>query len=82
MEELCWCPDKLFYLHKDTDIKVNCNITYYLAYCELPDHKLVLGEGQAMKWFTVTEVMHLDNICRPSELRLIIKKAHKRIKSL
>ena len=82
VEELHWCPNKFFYLAKDTDKMTNCNINYYVVHCELPDHKLVLGEGQAMKWFTIKEVMDLDNICRPNVVRTLIKKANNRIKSL
>ena len=82
VEELHWCPNKFFYLAKDTDKTTNCNINYYLVPCELPDHKLILGEGQAMKWFTVQEIMNLDSICRPNVVRAMIKQAHKHIKIL
>ena len=82
LEELHWCPNKFFYLAKDTDKMNNCNINYYLVHCELPDHKLILGEGQAMKWFTIQEIMDLDSICRPNVLRIMIKQAHKHIKTI
>ena len=51
----------------------NCNINYYVVHCELPDHKLILGEGQAMKWFTIQEIMDLDSICRPNFVKTLIK---------
>tara|TARA_B100000315_G_scaffold174372_1_gene162782 strand:+ start:647 stop:1090 length:444 start_codon:yes stop_codon:yes gene_type:complete len=82
MEELSWCPNKFFPLSKDKDKMTNCNINYYLVHCELPDHKLILGEGQEMKWFTVQEIMDLDSICRPNVLRTMIKQAHKHIKTI
>ena len=82
VEELFWCPDKLFYLAKDTDKKVNCSINYYIVYCGAPENRLVLGEGQAMGWFTIKEVMDLDNICRPKIVRSLIKEAHNCINSL
>jgi 8-oxo-dGTP pyrophosphatase MutT (NUDIX family) len=80
LEELHWCPNKFFYLAKDTDKTTNCNINYYLVPCELPDHKLILGEGQAMKWFTINQIMDLNSICRPYILRKIIKQADSLIK--
>ena len=82
VEELFWCPDKLFYLAKSTNKKDNCNITYYIVHCETPEKRLILGEGQAMKWFTIQEIMDLDSICRPNILITMIKQAHNRIKSL
>ena len=80
VEELHWCPNKFFYLTKDTDKMTNCNINYYLVHCELPDHKLILGEGQAMKWFTINQIMDLNSICRPYEIKKIIKQADSLIK--
>ena len=80
LEELHWCPNKFFYLEKDTDKTTNCNINYYLVHCELPDHKLILGEGQAMKWFTINQIMDLNSICRPYVLKKIIKQADSLIK--
>ena len=80
LEELHWCPNKFFYLAKDTDKTTNCNINYYLVPCKLPDHKLILGEGQAMKWFTINQIMDLNSICRPYILRKIIKQADSLIK--
>ena len=82
VEELFWCPDKLFYLAKDTDKKVNCSINYYIVYCGAPENRLVLSEGQDMGWFTIKEVMDLDNICRPKIVRSLIKKAHNYINSI
>ena len=82
LEELHWCTNKLSFLAKDTDKMTNCNINYYLVHCELPDHKLILGEGQAMKWFTIQEIMDLDSICRPNFVKTLIKQAHKNIKTL
>jgi len=52
-EELCWHPDEIQFLDKSRDEKVNCNITYYLARCDVPADKLMLGEGQAMGWFSI-----------------------------
>ena len=80
VEELHWCPNKFFYLAKDTDKMTNCNINYYLVPYELPDHKLILGEGQAMKWFTINQIMDLNSICRPYVLKKIIKQADSLIK--
>ena len=80
LEELHWCPNKFFYIAKDTDKTTNCNINYYLVHCELPDHKLILGEGQAMKWFTINQIMDLNSICRPYVLKKIIKQADSLIK--
>ena len=80
LEELHWCPNKFFYLAKDTDKTTNCNINYYLVPYELPDHKLILGEGQAMKWFTINQIMDLNSICRPYVLKKIIKQADSLIK--
>ena len=79
-EELSWFPEKLFYLAKSKDSKFDCINTYYIAHCEVPEHSLVLGEGQAMRWFTIGEVMGLDNI--PDILPTMIKQAYSHIKSL
>ena len=79
-EELSWFPEKLFYLARSKDSKFDCINTYYIAHCEVPEHSLVLGEGQAMRWFTIGEVMGLDNI--PDILPTMIKQAYSHIKSL
>ena len=80
MEELSWFPEKLFYLVKSKDNKANCINTYYMVHCEVPEHALVLGEGQAMEWFTIDDVMKFTNI--PDIVVLMLKKAHKHINSL
>ena len=80
MEELSWFPEKLFYLAESKDNKVNCNITYFLTQCLEPQHNLVLGEGQAMEWFTIDDVMELTDIS--DTVVQILKKAHKHINSL
>ena len=82
LEELHWCPNKFFYLAKDTDKTTNCNINYYIVYCGAPENRLVLSEGQAMGWFTIKEILDLDNICRPKIVRSLIKKAYNCINSL
>ena len=79
-EELSWFPEKLFYLAKSKDNKFNCFNTYYVAHCEVPEHALVLGEGQAMEWFTIDDVMKLTNT--PDMVVLMLKKAHKHINNL
>ena len=60
-EELCWHPDEFQFLDKSIDEKVNCNITYYLARCDVSADKLMLGEGQAMGWFSSEEISGLSN---------------------
>ena len=60
-EELSWRPDEYFPLGKSQNKKTNCNITYYLIHCEAPEGSLVLGEGQAMDWFTLEEILTLSN---------------------
>ena len=82
LEELNWCTNKFSFLAKDTDNMTNCKINFYLVHCELPDHKLKLGEGQAMKWFTIQEIMDLDSICRPNFVKKMINQVHKHIKTL
>jgi len=72
-EELSLHPDELFFLDKFTNKKVNCNITYYMVNCEAPEGSLVLGEGQAMDWFTLEEVLGLSNT--PGEIKSIIRQA-------
>ena len=79
-EELSWFPEKLFYLAKSKDNKFNCINTYYMVNCEVPEHALVLGEGQAMEWFTIDDVMELTDIS--DTVVQILKKAHKHINSL
>ena len=79
-EELSWFPEKLFYLAKSKDSKFDCINTYYIAHCEVPEHALVLGEGQAMEWFTIDDVMKLTNT--PDMVVLMLKKAHKHINNL
>ena len=79
-EELSWFPEKLFYLARSKDSKFDCINTYYIAHCEVPEHALVLGEGQAMEWFTIDDVMKLTNT--PDMVVLMLKKAHKHINNL
>ena len=79
-EELSWFPEKLFYLAKSKDSRFDCINTYYIAHCEVPEHALVLGEGQAMEWFTIDDVMKLTNT--PDMVVLMLKKAHKNINNL
>ena len=79
-EELSWFPEKLFYLAKYKDSKFDCINTYYIAHCEVPEHALVLGEGQAMEWFTIDDVMKLTNT--PDMVVLMLKKAHKHINNI
>ena len=79
-EELSWFPEKLFYLAKSKDSRFDCINTYYIAHCEVPEHALVLGEGQAMEWFTIDDVMKLTNT--PDMVVLMLKKAHKHINNL
>ena len=80
IEELSFCPKKYLYISTSIDTSTNCSIKYYLVYCNLPDNKLILGEGQAMKWFTINQIMDLNSICRPYILRKIIKQADSLIK--
>ena len=79
-EELSWFPGKLFYLAKSKDSEFDCINTYYIAHCEVPEHALVLGEGQAMEWFTIDDVMQLANT--PDMVVLMLKKAHKHINNI
>ena len=79
-EELSWFPKELFYLAKSKDSKFDCINTYYIAHCEVPEHALVLGEGQAMEWFTIDDVMKLTNI--PDMVVIMLKKTHKYINNL
>ena len=72
-EELCWHPDKLQFLDKSRNEKDNCNITYYLARCDVPADKLILGEGLAMGWFSSEEISGLSNT--PGGIKSIINKA-------
>jgi len=70
-EELCWHPDEFQFLDKSR--KFNCNITYYLARCDVPADKLILGEGQAMAWFSSEEISGLSNTL--GGIQRIINKA-------
>lgn len=79
-EELSWSPDEVVFLNKSKNNKVNCNITYYLVHCTLPEKSLVLGEGQAMSWFTFEEISGLCNI--PEGVAAVINKASRYIKSV
>ena len=77
-EELSWQPDELFFLDKITNKKVDCNITFYIVNCQAPEDSLVLGEGQAMDWFTLEEVLDLSNTA--AETKSIIRQAAYRLK--
>ena len=79
-EELSWRPDEVVFMNKSKNNKTNCNISYYLVHYKSSDHRLVLGEGQAMGWYTIDEVMGLNNIS--DEVLIVIKQAYNRIKSL
>lgn len=70
-EELCWCPQEIVFLKKARNETVNCNITFYMVHCETHVNKLQLREGQAMGWFTLAEVLGLDNVS--NEVKNIIK---------
>jgi len=72
-EELSWHPNELFFLNKITNKKVDCNITYYMVNCDAPEDSLVLGEGQAMDWFCLEEVLGLSNTA--GEIKNIIRQA-------
>ncbi len=72
-EELSWHPDELIFLDKFANKKCNCNITYYMVNCEVTEGSMALGEGQAMDWFTLEEVLGLKNT--PSEIKSIIRQA-------
>lgn len=72
-EELFWHPDELFFLDKFANKKCNCNITYYIVNCEVTEGSLVLGEGQAMGWFSSEEISDLSNT--PGGIKSIINKA-------
>ena len=78
-EELGWCPQKFEYLIKIMNKTVNCNITHYLAKCNISRDKLCLGEGAALGWFTYDEVLKLEN--KPNEVEYVTKLAKNRIKN-
>jgi len=77
-EELRWCPQELVFLKKDRNETVNCNITFYMVRCETHENKLQLREGQAMGWFTLSEVLSLDNAI--NEVKNIIKMSEDYLK--
>lgn len=79
-EELSWSPNEVVFLNKSKNKKVNCNINYYLVHCPIPEKNLVLGEGQAMRWFTHEEISGLSNI--PEGVLTVINKASRYIVSL
>ncbi|MDP6683380.1 MAG: NUDIX domain-containing protein [Desulfobacterales bacterium] len=77
-EELSWHSDELFFIDKITNKEVECNIYFYMVNCEAPEDSLVLGEGQAMEWFSIEEVMDLTNTA--AEIKNIIRQAAYRFK--
>ena len=72
-EELGWCPQILKYLSKVKNKTANCYITHYLIHCSLNDGQLILGEGQAMGWFSLDEIVGLSN--KPDEIENVVKMA-------
>ena len=58
---------------------VNCNITHYLAKCNISRDKLCLGEGAALGWFTYDEVLKLEN--KPNEVDYVTTLAKNRIQN-
>ena len=78
-EELGWCPQKFEYLIKIMNKTVNCNITHYLAKCNISRDKLCLGEGAALGWFTYDEVLKLEN--KPNEVDYVTTLAKNRIQN-
>ena len=78
-EELGWCPQKLEYLIKIMNKTVNCNITHYLAKCNISRDKLCLGEGATLGWFTYDEVLKLEN--KPNEVDYVTTLAKNRIQN-
>jgi len=79
-EELSWSPEEVVFLNSSKNNMVNCNINYYLVHCTIHEKSLILGEGQAMSWFTFEEISSLCNISE--ELKAIINKVNRSIKSL
>ena len=75
IEELGWCPQIFKYLSKVKNITANCYITHYLIHCSLHDDQLILGEGQAMGWFSLDEIVGLSN--KPDEIENVVKMANK-----
>ena len=45
-EELSWRPKKIQYFTEIKNKTENCNQTYFIAYCDISENKLLLGEGQ------------------------------------
>ena len=58
-DELGWYPYKVDYLNKSSNYEDKCSVFYYHADFYVKYKKLILGEGQAMKWFTVDEAQNL-----------------------
>jgi 8-oxo-dGTP diphosphatase len=77
-EELGWQPEKIECLYESKNEKLNCKTTYYLLRCDVPSDKLILGEGQAMDWFSSEEILALSNT--PGEIKSIINKVTRHLK--
>ena len=60
-EELSWHPIEFNFLMKVRNELDDCNISYYLVECTVPDKQLCLGEGQAKAWFSIEEIFILLN---------------------
>ena len=79
-EELGWCPYTLTYLNKVKNELANCDVTHYIAKLNINADQLHLEEGQAMGWFTLKEILKIDN--KPVEVENAIIRASNLIKSL
>ena len=79
-EELHWQPKDGQLLYEWIDNKTNCNNYIFTVPFKGKQQDLILGEGQAMEWFTIDDVMKLTNT--PDMVVLMLKKAHKHINNL
>ena len=58
-EEIGWEPDNVNYITKSINYEDKCYIFYYHTHFNANFEKLVLGEGQEMKWFTIEETQKI-----------------------
>ena len=71
-EELSWLPKNYQFYIKNIDVNSSCLIIYYLVYFDGDNTKLILSEGQDMKWFSLNEIKNL--LTTPKNMSLFLKR--------
>ena len=71
-EELSWLPKNYQFYIKNIDVNSNCLIIYYLVYFDGDNTKLILSEGQDMKWFSLNEIKNF--LTTPKNMSLFLSK--------